>query len=376
VPINARRAAVTLLAAAAVGGGVAPASLRAQGGLLVQGIADAELWSSDTLSNLLTRNAGTPGAVARLQLWAAVEPWRRFVVYAQGEAIAGPARSPTERYGASLNQLGIRYTRSPAFVMDAGKMTHVVGVFASRRFSDRNPLIGVPDAYPVQYPVGAKVSGATTHFDYRVAALSLPASHENYVPNPDAAMRPAAGFGVTPFVGFRLGTSATVGPYLNQSFTTTQLNGQDWKHYHQRIAAVDAAFSRGYLETYAELALSSYDVPRRAEPISGTAYYVEAKYTLQPWLFVAGRFERNDYPFISSFGPTVWVARPTKFNNGELGAGLRLTATTLVKASYRVDRWTVTPENRAFVRPGGNAFALQISQSYDVMDWVDRLRMR
>jgi hypothetical protein len=260
--------------------------------------------------------------------------------------------------------------------VDAGKMSQIVGEFAPRRFSDRNPLIGVPDAYPTQYPVGVKLSGATRFVDYRAGIVSIPVSHPVYVPNPDPAPRPALGLGVKPFMGFRVAASATWGPYLNKSFSTTQLDGQAWRSFHQRATAIDVSFSRGYLETYAELGLSSYDVPRHADPVKGMAYFIDAKYTVRPRLFFAGRFERNDYPFIAAFGPTTWAASTTAFNNGEVGVGFRVSSSTLVKTTYRADRWHVTPANQAFIRPGGRAFAVQVSQSYDVLDWVDRVRMR
>jgi hypothetical protein len=343
-----------------------PAVTFAQGGLLVQGLADAELWASDTLSNFLTRNAGKLGGFGRLQLWAAAEPWRRLVLYGQVEATGGPAKPAMEEYEAvQLEQLGVRYTWTPWFMIDAGKISPIVGEFAPRRFSNRNPLIGVPDAYPTQYPVGIKLSGATRFVDYRAALISLPVYHPVYVPEPDPIPRPALGAGLTPFVGFRVSASATWGPYLARSLQS----------YHQRVSAVDVSFSRGYLETFAELGLSSYDVPGRPDPVKGLAYFVEARYTVRPRIFFAGRFERNDYPFIAQFGPD-WVSTTTAFNNGEVGAGIRLTPSTLLKSSYRVDRWHITPENKAFVRPGGKALALQLSQAYDVMNWVDRVRIR
>ena len=75
-------------------------------------------------------------------------------------------------------------------------------------------------------------------------------------------------------------------------------------------------------------------------------------------------------------GPTVWVARRTDFRDHEFGIGFRPAAGTLLKASYRADWWTVTSANAAFVRPGGRAVAVQLSQQFDVMDWIERARVR
>jgi hypothetical protein len=145
----------------------------AQRGIVVQGVADIELWATDSASPLLTRNAGRPGALGRLQLWSAVEPWAGIVVFAQGQLETGTARSEPERMELYLDQAGLRLGRSRAVVLELGKMPHPVGAFAPRRFSNRNPLIGAPDGYPLQYPLGVSLSGETQHADYRLAMVSL-----------------------------------------------------------------------------------------------------------------------------------------------------------------------------------------------------------
>jgi hypothetical protein len=348
-------------------------SLRAQSPVLLQGIIDAEGWATDTNSNLLSRNAGKPAALGRLVLWGALEPVRGLVLYANGQSELGAASN--SRNDVSLEQAGLRYTRSRRLVFDAGKFPHIIGTFAARHFSTRNPLIGSPDAYPVQYPDGVQLSGATRIVDYRVALVDLPVAHAGYTPEPDRAWRPALAVGITPYVGVRLGVSGTVGPYLNRDLTGTQLARRDWHSYKQRIAAADLAVSVGYFELNAEAANASFDVPNRAEALSGLAYYVEGKYTPAARLYFAARLERNDYPFIMAF-PTFWVARKTDFHNEEVGLGFRFAVTTLLKASYRRDHWHVNGANQNFVKPGGHAFGVQISQAFDVVDWIERARLR
>ncbi|MDE3171818.1 MAG: hypothetical protein KGN74_01985 [Gemmatimonadota bacterium] len=351
---------------------VAAAPARAQSGVLVQGIVDGELWSTDTGSSLLTRNGGRPGGVAHLDLWAAAEPWRRVVLYGLAEAQGGAfARSGTSSR-VDLDQVGARWSPSARTVVDLGKLAPIVGTFAARRFSTRNPLIGVPDGYPVQYPVGAELSGVVGRWDYRGGVVSLPTSHAGYVPDPSAYPRPAIGAGFTPAVGIRVGASATWGPYLGRDYSAVQLAGRRWTAYGERVLAADFALSEGYLELHAEYARSRYDVPSTAAPVQGTTYYGEAKYTFTPRLYVAARAERNRYPFIRATGGAAWVARVTDFHDAEIGAGYRVTAFTIVKASYRWDRWVVTPYNAGFVRPGGHALGVQVSQAFDATDWLDR----
>ena len=368
-PIDSRTRRWTCAIAGLVCVALTPARVVAQRGLLLQGIVDVEGWSTNTTSNLLTKNRGNLAGLARLQAWGAVEPLPSIVLYAQGEAETGSA-APTTNARAETEQFGLRYGRSERFILDAGRITPVIGTFASRHFSTRNPLIGEPDGYTLDYPYGVKVSGEVTHADYRIALVSLPTTHINYQPTPTGRLRPAVGFGVTPMVGLRIGGSFTVGPYLNSALDSTLPASKPWTDYNQRVAAVDFTFSRGYLETHAEGARGSFDVPGRTTPIAGFNYYGEAKYTLSPRFYLAARVERNKYPFIRRTA-TAWVSRLTDFVDGEAGIGVRLTTNTLLKGSYLADRWWVAP-TAGFRGQGGHAIALQLSQAFDVMGLLER----
>jgi hypothetical protein len=344
--------------------GLAPRA-DAQGGILLQGVVDAELWKTDSLSALLARTEGRPGAMGRIGLWAAVEPWRDVVVFGQLSAETGPGRHEegSELY---VTQYGTRWSPSDAFVLEAGKMTHVVGALSSRYLSFRNPLVGLPDGYSLVYPLGVKVSGAASLFDWRVAALSKPLTHEDYTVEPSHALRPAVGAGITPFTGFRLGASATVGPYLNRDLPPTLLAGRGWRRYQQRLMAADMQLSRGYFESVAEVAHASYDVPG-GEAKSGITWYAEAKYTFTPRFYGALRVERNDYPYIMPLNDAVWIADKSDFTDVEVGGGFRATSSTLVKLSVRADHWVPNP-NPFAPQTSGRAVALQISQTFDVVE--------
>jgi hypothetical protein len=199
----------------------------------------------------------------------------------------------------------------------------------------------------------------------------LPTTHANYQPTPTARLRPAVGFGVTPMVGLRIGGSFTMGPYLNRSMDSILPTSTAWTDYEQRVAAIDFSFSRGYLETHAEAARGTYEVPGRATPITGVTYYGEAKYTLSPRFYVAARAERNKYPAIRRT-TTAWVSRLWDFVDGEAGVGVRVTTNTVLKASYLADRWWVPPTAAGFRGQGGHAIALQLSQAFDVMGLLER----
>jgi hypothetical protein len=364
---------LALLAGASLG---APARATAQLPVLLQGLADAELWKTDSGSRMLTRNAGHTGTLERVHLWGAAELPHDLVLYAAGNVESGGARleSGTEW---DMEQAGVRYAPSEAVVLDVGMMPHPVGAFASRRYSFRNPLIGVPDGYPVEYPVGVQLSGVRGRVDYRSAIVSLPVYHERYTPDPTPTPRPALGGGVTVATGVRLGASVTWGPYLGSSVPQTGLGGRSWRDFAQRIGALDAQFSRGYLELRGELARSEYDVPGGApdtrRSVRGLTYYTEARYTVTPRLFLAARAERNDYPYIVADSAGLWHTGATDVYNAEVGAGWRLGSATLVKVSLRQDRWRVPREYRAAF-PNGRAFGLQFSRAFDLLDIARAVR--
>jgi hypothetical protein len=360
-----------LLSAVLLVGALVPA--HAQGGYLVQGVLDAELWKTDSASSLLARNGGRPGALARLGLWSAIEPVRDVVLFGELQAETGPGRSEpgSEVY---LNQLGVRWSPSDAFTIEGGKVKHVVGLFATRRLSFRNPLVGAPDGYSDSYPVGLVASGTLDRVDYRAGMLSLPLVREGYVPQPGAQYRPAIGLGFTPTTGIRIGVSGSVGSYLDPGLSDAQLRGREWCDYRQRLFAADLQLSRGYFEAYAEAARGSYEVPG-ASTSTGYSGYVEMKYTFAPRFYLATRLERNDYPFIAPLAGNAWVSVRSAFSDAELGGGYRLSSSTLLKLAVRADRWTPSPNYHA---PQANGYAVvtQLSQTFDLVDLARGLSNR
>lgn len=345
---------------------------RAQERALVQGVLDLEGWSTDSRSALLARNDGRPAGLARLCVWSAVEPVNGFVVYAQGEVVGGSAAE--DGVELSLEQAGIRYTRSRALVVDAGIISPIVGMFASRHLSTRNPLIGEPDAYGVVYPTGVRVGGKTDLADYRIGIVSLPVSNERYMPYPSRRPRVAAGGGITPYTGVRVGVSGTIGPYLSESIDPRALAGRRWSSYEQRVAAADVELSAGYVDLRGELAHAWHEVPGHARMVHGAAWYGEGTYAMTPRLFSSLRVEANAYPYLKPIG-TLWPASTVKVADAEVGVGYRLAATQTLKLTYRRDRWDVARTARVAL-PDGHALAIQLSSGFDVLDAIERARTR
>lgn len=342
----------------------------AQGGFLFQGLADLELWKTDSASFLLARSGGHLAPVVRGDVWAAIEPIRNLVFFGEVSAEAGSGRyEPGSEIYAK--QYGLRFSPTDELTFEGGKVRQIVGTFSSRQLSFRNPLIGTPDGYAITYPFGARIDGSIHMVDYRAGVVSLPLHRDGYTPDPSAAWRPAIGAGITPTVGMRVGVSATIGPYLNHDLSSSQLRAQDWTSYKQRVVAGDAQISRGYFEGNAEVVYSNYDVPGRGTPIDGVSFYLEPKYTFTPRCFMVARYERNDYPFISPVTQTFWVANRVILSDVEIGGGFRATASTLLKLSIRADHWTPNASPQA-PHDNGYAVAAQWSQTFDLVELATR----
>ena len=361
------RVAVFLALALGVASGAA-----AQGGATLQGVVDLEGWSTDSGSALLSRNHGQPAVLGRLRLAGAIEPWRGIVAYVQAEAIAGPATTGGSE--VELEQAGVRVTRSRALVFDAGVIPHIVGAFASRRSSMRNPLIGEPDGYPVLYPVGVRLAGKMTYGDYRIGVLSLPVYNERYMPEPTPAAHLAIGGGITPVAGVRLGASATRGPWLSDKTDAATLRGRSWRSYEQRVLAFDAQLSRCYADFHGELAHGWHEVPGNPRMVHGSTWYAELSYAFTPRVFSAVRLEENDYPYLRPFG-AAWSANDVRVSNGEVGVGYRIGAEQTLKVTYRRDHWDLAPTPGVLL-PDGHSVAVQLTSAFDVLGAVHRMRVR
>ena len=361
-----RRAAAVVIFLLAAGASRA----RGQDWLVAQTIVDGEMWATDTASRMLSVNEGNPAPAGRAQLFlgAAAGPVQ-LLFMGEVEHEAGAEEDEEFEFGYDL--LALRFVASPLAVIDVGKFATPVGAFANRRFSNLNPLIGMPDMYSVTYPWGVQVSGTSAHVDYRAAVVSLPAVREGYSPEPGARPRPAIGFGFTPVPEFRLGASATWGSYLSDEQAAFIPAGAEWSDFDQRVLAFDTRFSRGYFELRGELALSRYEVPTKSSTSDGVAFYLEAKQTWTPRFFTAVRGERNDYPFILPLSVTTWVASNAVAYNAEFGIGFRATRELLLKASYRGVWYDVDPSLSATL-PDGYAFAVQLSYDADIKSWFER----
>jgi hypothetical protein len=333
--------------------------------IALETLTDVELWKTSDSSRLLARNNGDALAEARLQGWFRMRFGESLELRTLGRL--GWTTEPGTHLVAALEQASLRYVRSRELVVEAGKLLYPMGSFGARRFSNTNPVIGSPDLYPYQYPIGVVVSGVSGALDYRAGLVTLPLVNTKYTPEPGASVRPVLGFGWSAGPQLRLGASATRGPYLSDRVDGQLPAGAAWSDFDQAVIATEARYSAGYFEARAEAAWSRYQVPVREMDVSGFGWYGEVRGTISPRLFVAARYEDFDYPFILPVSRAFWVATATRQMNGELGVGYRVSADALIKASLRKDNWPVQTTASGARFPNGYALGIQFSLHTDLI---------
>lgn len=334
-------------------------------------LASVDEWKTDAGSQLLARNGGSPATTGSVYLWLAWQPAPsvQLIALADADAASG-AGSSVE---GTIDGFSLRWWRSKALRVDAGKILPPIGEFAARRFADVNPLIGSPDTYAPVYPWGATLSGASGALDYQASLVTLPAVNLRYSPPPSARLRPALGLGVRPSPALRLGVSATYGPYLGESSDAELSPAEDWTQYHQTVVAFDVHWSWRRVDAHGEGVWSSYPVPDHSAPVRGLGWYAESRYSLTPRWFVAARYEHNRYPFVRAIAPGTWIGVATTQMNGEGGVGYRLNASASWKVSLRRDHWPVHAAGGVSF-PDGYALATELSWRADLAGWLTHTR--
>ena len=336
--------------------------------LAAETLLDVEGWKTDDGSRLLARNGGKPSYSVRGFGFLVYEATRGVTL----RAIGYVDQTDSDEFEKGIDLLSLRIARSRAFTVEAGKILMPLSAFGPRRFSVANPLIGGPDMYPTQYPLGAVATGARGHLDYKAGVVSLPPVNVKYTTAPRDRARPVVGLGWSTGPTFRVGASYTQGSYLGAATDAAIPVGAVWSQFQQRLALVDAHWSRGFLDARAELARASYEVPTIAKPVVGTGWYGELRYTIAPRWFVATRYEDYAYPFVKGSSRVNWTGTVVTQRNGEIGIGYRATSDLLLKTSLRRDHWPVHVSASGRTFPDGYALAFQMSWHASLTDLVSR----
>jgi hypothetical protein len=215
----------------------------------------------------------------------------------------------------------------------AGKLPWLVGTWAPRTYSNKNPLIGVPLLYQhhtslvwydfapsadvqlaaagtgqvsVNYgywgtrgmaivddsfwDFGATVTGSFRPFEGAIGFTNGTPGWPSTSQEENDGKTVLARIGATPHPTLRLGVSGAYGPYLLSALDPQLPAGHRAEDYHQKLRMGDAEFTLGHVEVRAEGFLNTWQTPQLGD-LDVHGGYLEGKLTLLPGLHAAARWD-------------------------------------------------------------------------------------
>ena len=316
--------------------------------------------------------------MVRLSLVGEVTVTRRVAVLAEVRTLQFDT---PEAYALYLR---VRPWLAHAFDIHLGRVPPTFGAFARRLYVADNPLIGMPlgfqyltsnraDALPATADELATMRGRGWLTNYTVgntaAAPGLPLANalrwdtgvqlrwqrdpvtlygavtQGTLGNPqlsddNGGVQVAARGVYTPHPVLSLGASVASGPYLARDVTAAIPATRTLRSYRQEAYGADAELSRDRWVVRGEMIWNRWAQPAfegaPVRPLDARASMIEARYTLWPGVYAAGRAERLDFsPITTSTGPVTWDAEVTRL---ELGGGWTVHRHVLLKAVWQRNR--------------------------------------
>lgn len=168
------------------------------------------------------------------------------------------------------------------------------------------------------YPLGGQLTLSGRRWDARGAVVASTPTRIfiiNRPLNPKATPVVAAGAGVTPRQGLRIGAAVAHGAYATgQELTRPGPSGRD-----MLMATIEGEYAFGYTKLSAEIGRTTLDTA--ASSVQAYSWFVQGMHALSPRWFVAGRQEGVSAPPAVS-GPT--AGRRSALHSTEATVGFRL----------------------------------------------------
>jgi hypothetical protein len=200
-------------------------------------------------------------------------------------------------------------------------------------YSDK--YLRLPVIWGPSYASGISVSGAIAKFDYAVEMKNASLSSR-----PESWDVTQVGFEHPTFsgrVGFRpnpiwkLGVSASMGPYFRPEASPTLPAGRGIGDYCEIVIGQDLSFAWHHFQLWAEVFESRFEVPNvgNADALS---YYIEGKYKITPQLFAALRWNQQFFATVPDGAKHVPWGNDT--SRIDAGLGYRFTNYLQLKLQY------------------------------------------
>jgi hypothetical protein len=179
------------------------------------------------------------------------------------------------------------------------------------------------------YPYGAQVTASAAHWDVRGALIDTAPMRVRRIfaqANPPQFTNAVFGAGVTPFVGFRVGTSVTHGGWLRAGESPAVLSDHE-----ATVLTIESELSFFYTKLSGEWVRDAVGTDSGDRVASG--WFVQGQQTLTPRWFLAGRVERMSAPAVLPLG----VVDQTLAGTQETLA-YRLTPEATIRIEHRMRR--------------------------------------
>lgn len=309
----------------------------------------------------------------RLSLFFDAQAGPNIYIFAQARVDRGfdPADSSME---ARLDEYALRWTPwdDGRFSMQAGCFGTIVGNYVERHMSWENPFINAPLIYenvtgiydseapsdasyfadgtmdakydynPViwgpSYATGLSVSGKLGEFEYaaEIKNAGLSSRPESWAASDRGFDKPtvSARLAWHPDMAWKLGVSASEGPYFTEHADYSLPPGKALGDYKQYVLGQDISFAWDHWQLWAEVYEARFDVPYvgHADTIG---YYIEAKYKFTPNLSGALRWNQQLFADVPD---GVGGERPWGNDLSRMDAAMiyRFTPYTQLKLQYSV----------------------------------------
>jgi hypothetical protein len=199
------------------------------------------------------------------------------------------------------------------------------------------PAAGLPIASAIQWDTGIQLHGAVKTMDLAAAVTS--GTLGNPLVGDDNNGRQVAGrVAFRPVAGLQMAVSAARGPFVSRHAALSAGTGGATGRFTQAAWGTDVEYSRDHYVLRFEAIRSDWRLPLVKGPaidlpLRALATSLEARYKLQPGLYVAGRWDRVGFSEITGTTRRAsWDAPVTRI---EVGTGYALQRNVILKLSVQ-----------------------------------------
>ena len=319
----------------------ASASAQSVARFSLESVVAVDAFGGENVSNRPQIIVDVSVAIRMGDYWQAyARPWFR-------QPRPSPPTAPVPDWDTQLYQAGLRYERHSRLStrIDLGYILSPIGLGVFDTRPGVNPTIATHISYvspmPVfdptgprvsavsaTYPLGAQVSVSAARWDARAAVINS-APTRTYVlgaiTNPRETPVVAAGAGVTPATGLRVGVSVARGAYATPAEIRTPASSGRM----MTMAGGEGEWAFGGTKIGGEILRTAFDT--MADRAIAYEWFVQGTHTLSPRWFVAARREGTSAPPLVN---GIVVGSRTELAAFEATGGFRVSPDLTLRSSY------------------------------------------